>query len=91
MKFWVSLDVISTRVAGLTYLSRDKKLKIGATAIHDENESVKTDLLGVDVRYRPDLKTEFRAELAVTDNEAKTANALNGDTGCWRRGNRMAG
>ena len=58
-----------------TYTSKNQKLKIGATAVHDEDESVKTDLLGVDMRYRPDLKTEFRAELAVTDNEAKTANA----------------
>ncbi|MEP3722647.1 MAG: hypothetical protein ABJM59_00545, partial [Parasphingorhabdus sp.] len=60
-----------------TYQTADEKLKIGATAVHDENESVKTDLLGVDIRYRPDLKTEFRAELAVTDNEAKTATATN--------------
>lgn len=57
-----------------TYTSKNQKLKIGATAVHDEDESVKTDLLGVDVRYRPNVKTEFRAELAVTDNEAKTAN-----------------
>jgi len=60
-----------------TYQTADEKLKIGATAVHDENESVKTDLLGVDIRYRPDLKTEFRAELAVTDNEAKAVTATN--------------
>ncbi len=62
----------------VTYQTADQKLKIGATAVHDENESVKTDLLGVDVRYRPSLNTEIRAELAVTDNEAKTVNALTG-------------
>tara|TARA_R110000824_G_scaffold22173_1_gene81553 strand:- start:1541 stop:6604 length:5064 start_codon:yes stop_codon:yes gene_type:complete len=60
-----------------TYQTADEKLKIGATAVHDENESIKTDLLGVDIRYRPDLKTEFRAELAVTDNEAKDSTATN--------------
>ncbi|AMO73264.1 hypothetical protein AZE99_06010 [Sphingorhabdus sp. M41] len=60
-----------------TYQSADQKMKIGATAVHDENESVKTDLLGVDIRYRPDLNTEFRAELAVTDNEAKDSTATN--------------
>ena len=60
-----------------TYQTADQKLKIGATAVHDENESVKTDLLGVDVRYQPDVRTEFRAELAVTDNEAKTVTATN--------------
>ena len=58
-----------------TYQTADEKLKIGATAVHDEDETVKTDLLGVDVRYRPDVRTEFRAELAVTDNEAKAATA----------------
>ncbi|WP_373492173.1 hypothetical protein [Parasphingorhabdus sp.] len=58
-----------------TYQTANEKLKIGATAVHDENESVKTDLLGVDIRYRPDIKTEFRAELALTDNEAKTVAA----------------
>ena len=60
-----------------TYQTADQKLKIGATAVHDEDESVKTDLLGVDVRYRPDVRTEFRAELAVTDNEAKAVTATN--------------
>ncbi len=60
-----------------TYQSIDEKIKIGATAVHDENESVKTEMLGVDFRYRPDLKTEVRAELAVTDNEAKTGAAPN--------------
>ena len=60
-----------------TYQTADKKFKIGATAIHDENDTVKTDLLGVDIRYRPSLKTEFRAEIAATDNEAKVTGALN--------------
>jgi uncharacterized repeat protein (TIGR01451 family) len=63
----------------LTYESKDKKFKIGATAIHDENESVKSDLVGVDVRYRPNLKTEFRAEVASSDSEDKTADVLNGE------------
>lgn len=58
-----------------TYRSVDQKLKIGATAVHDENESSKTDLLGVDLRYRPNLSTEIRAELAVTDNESKTVDS----------------
>ncbi|WP_417594409.1 hypothetical protein [Parasphingorhabdus sp.] len=60
-----------------TYQTADRKLKIGATAVHDEDEIVKTDLLGVDVRYRSDVRTEFRAELAVTDNEAKAVTATN--------------
>ncbi|MEO9600563.1 hypothetical protein [Parasphingorhabdus sp.] len=61
----------------VTYQTTDKKLKIGATAVRDENETSKTDLLGVDVRYRPNAKTEIRAELAVTDNQAKTVTEAN--------------
>lgn len=58
-----------------TYQTADQQVRIGATAVHDENESVKTDMLGVDLRYRPGLKTELRAELAVTDSQAKTVAA----------------
>ena len=58
-----------------TYQSADQRIKIGATAVHDEDQSVKTEMLGVDVRYQPDLRTEIRAELAVTDNQAKAATA----------------
>ena len=58
-----------------TYQTTDEKMRIGATAVHDQNEIVKTDMLGVDVRYRPDLKTELRAELAVTNSQAKTVAA----------------
>lgn len=67
----------------LTYQSKDQKLKIGTTFVHDEDETVKSDLLGLDVRYRPNLQTEFRAEIAATDNEAKLDGALDGtaDTG----------
>ena len=36
---------------------------------------MKTEMLGVDVRYQPDLRTEIRAELAVTENQAKAATA----------------
>lgn len=54
-----------------TFQTADEVLKIGATAVHDEDESIKTDLVGVDLRYRPTVNTEVRAELAVTDNESK--------------------
>ena len=66
-----------------TYTSNNKKLKVGATFVHDENEATKTDLLGVDVRYRPDLKTEIRAELAVTDNQDKTTQANGRASTAW--------
>ena len=64
----------------ITYQTADQKLKFGATAIHDENASAKTDLLGVDIRYRANENTEIRAELAASDNEAKTSSVVNGTT-----------
>lgn len=55
--------------------SNNEKLRIGATFIHDEDGNAKTNLGGVDARYRPNVDTEVRAELAVSD-----AKALNGGT-----------
>jgi uncharacterized repeat protein (TIGR01451 family) len=40
------------------------KLQVAATAIHDETDTSKTDLIGADARYRPDARTEIRAEFA---------------------------
>jgi uncharacterized repeat protein (TIGR01451 family) len=60
--------------------SPDQKLQIAATAIHDETDSDKTNLVGADVRYRPDAKTELRAEFAATDGKAR-AGSTSGDAG----------
>ena len=59
----------------VSYLSNDEKLRVGATFIHDEDGNAKTNLGGVDARYRPNIDTEVRAELAVSD--AKAANGGN--------------
>lgn len=55
--------------------SQDQKLQIAATAIHDETDNDKTNLGGVDVRYRPDASTELRAEFAATDGKARSGSA----------------
>ncbi|WOE73898.1 hypothetical protein [Alterisphingorhabdus coralli] len=57
----------------VSWRSKDQKLQVAATAIHDETADTSTNLGGVDLRYRPDLKTEVRAEFAVTDGESDTA------------------
>ena len=57
------------------YQSNDEKLRVGATLIHDEDNSIRTDLGGVDARYRPNADTEVRAEYAVSDAKAKIAGA----------------
>jgi uncharacterized repeat protein (TIGR01451 family) len=59
----------------VSYQSNDEKLRVGATFIHDEDGNAKTNLGGVDARYRPTIETEVRAELAVSD-----AKATNGST-----------
>ncbi|WP_374524988.1 hypothetical protein [Sphingopyxis sp.] len=70
------VDGIGERVlnAGgrVSYQSNDEKLRVGATFIHDEDNSARTNLGGVDARYRPAIDTEVRAEYAVSD--AKTKN-----------------
>ncbi|MFC4292227.1 hypothetical protein ACFOWX_07345 [Sphingorhabdus arenilitoris] len=60
--------------------SKDEKLHIGATAIHDETDSDKTNLAGIDVRYAPTTSTEIRAEFAGSDGKANSGSA-NGDAG----------
>ncbi len=44
--------------------NKSGKLQVAATVIHDETDTSKTDLIGTDVRYRPDARTEIRAEFA---------------------------
>lgn len=55
--------------------SPDQKLQVAATAIHDETDSDKTNLVGADVRYRPALNTELRAEFAATNGSARGRSA----------------
>ncbi|MEQ1538978.1 MAG: hypothetical protein ABL928_08635 [Sphingorhabdus sp.] len=55
--------------------SQDEKLQVAATAIHDETDTDKTNLVGADIRYRPAVGTELRAEIAVTDGKARASSA----------------
>jgi hypothetical protein len=59
----------------VTWRTADERLQVGATAIRDSNESRATSLGGADVRFRPNASTEIRAEVAVSDNEAKAGAA----------------
>ncbi|HEV2599904.1 hypothetical protein [Sphingopyxis sp.] len=68
----------------VSYQSNDEKIRVGATFIHDEDGNAKTNLGGVDARYRPNIDTEVRAELAVSD--AKSVNggaAAAGSAKAW--------
>ncbi len=55
-----------------SWTSNDEKLRVGASAIHDETDLSKTNLGGVDVRYRPNVSTEIRAEFAHSDAKSTT-------------------
>ncbi len=58
-----------------SWRSRDRKVQVAATAVSDSNGEARTNLAGADIRYRPDLSTEIRAEVAVSDGEAKAGSA----------------
>ncbi|MEA3061621.1 MAG: hypothetical protein QOJ94_1402, partial [Sphingomonadales bacterium] len=68
-----------------TWRSRDGKLQVGATAIHDSDERQSTNLGGADLRYRPNASTEIRAEAAVSDNRAKPGSGVpsGGTAAAW--------
>lgn len=59
----------------VAYRSSDEKLRVGATFVHDEDSDAKTSLGGVDARYRPNLDTEVRAEIAVSDARTRTGSS----------------
>lgn len=54
------------------WLSKDGKLQVAATGIHDETDQTRTDLLAADIRYRPTTNTEIRAEIAHSDSEVRS-------------------
>lgn len=49
-----------------------RTLTIGATAVHDESDSARTTMAGVDLRYTPNTSTEVRAEFAGSDSAGQT-------------------
>ncbi|MBA3942435.1 MAG: hypothetical protein C0520_14610, partial [Sphingopyxis sp.] len=69
----------------VSYQSDDERIRVGATFIHDEDSNARTNLGGVDARYRPDIDTEIRAEMAVSDAEAKNGSptAAAGTAKAW--------
>lgn len=67
----------------LSFTTPDEKLRIGATAIHDDNGSNESNLGGVDLRYRPNIDTEIRAEIAGTRTQGKAPGAVSSDATAW--------
>ena len=63
--------------------SKDQRLQVGATLIHDADEVGATDLAGIDVRFRPSAATEIRAETAVS-RAAKTGQSGHSTAIAWQ-------
>ena len=63
-----------------SWTSTDGVLRIGATAIHDETDSTRSNMGGIDVRYRPTASTEIRAEAALSNADPKSATAVDAGT-----------
>ncbi|HEY0445850.1 MAG TPA: hypothetical protein VGD19_05290 [Allosphingosinicella sp.] len=57
--------------ARASWRSEDQKLQVAATALHDKDDGGRTLLGGVDVRYRHSASSEIRAEVAVSDSDAR--------------------
>jgi uncharacterized repeat protein (TIGR01451 family) len=84
------VDGIATRTVNAggraTWRSQDQKVQVAATAVSDSDGQARTSLAGADVRYRPNLSTEIRAEVAVSDNESKSGSVTGsaGTAAAWQ-------
>jgi uncharacterized repeat protein (TIGR01451 family) len=58
-----------------SWKSKNQKLQVAATGLHDATDAGTTNLVGADVRYKPNASTEVRAEVAVSDNKAAAGSA----------------
>ena len=78
------VDGVGQRVTNaggrLSWQTDDERLRIGATLIHDETDTLRTNMGGVDVRWRPSASTEVRAEFAHSDS-ARQPGAVGGPAG----------
>ncbi len=62
--------------ARATWRGKDRKIQVAATAISDSDGAARTSLAGADIRYRPNLSTEIRAEVAVSDSRARAGSSV---------------
>jgi uncharacterized repeat protein (TIGR01451 family) len=69
------VDGIAQRVINAggraTWTNTAKTLTVGASVIHDETDTGKTNVGGIDLKYTPTAQTEIRAEFARSDSDAK--------------------
>jgi hypothetical protein len=51
----------------VSWRDRSRRLQAAATMLHDAGDGRRTDVAGVDVRFRPSADTELRAEAAASE------------------------
>jgi uncharacterized repeat protein (TIGR01451 family) len=70
----------------VTWRNAAQTLQVAATAIHDNDGTRRTNLGGIDVRFRPRPSTEIRAEVAVSDTRAAggAAPVRGGPAAAWQ-------
>lgn len=66
-----------------SFTNDDESLRVGATLLQDDNGVAETNLAGVDLRYRPNLQTEIRAEIAGSESEGKAVGTPKTDATAW--------
>ncbi|MBC2670178.1 DUF11 domain-containing protein [Novosphingobium piscinae] len=57
------------------WTSRDGRLRLGATGLSEQGDTARTSLGGADLRFRPDARTEVRAETALSTRSGALASA----------------
>ncbi len=69
------VDGVAQRVTNAggraTWTNTAKTLVVGSSVIHDETDTTKTNVGGIDVKYTPNAATEIRAEFARSDTSAR--------------------
>jgi uncharacterized repeat protein (TIGR01451 family) len=69
------VDGVAQRVTNAggraTWTNTAKTLTVGGSVIHDETDTSKTNVGGVDVKFQPNAANEMRAELAISDKSAR--------------------
>ena len=82
------VDGVAQRVTNAggraTWTNSAKTLVVGSSVIHDETDTTKTNVGGIDIKYTPNAATEIRAEFARSDTSARgTATTAGGAANAW--------
>ena len=73
------VDGVAQRVTNAggraTWTNKAKTLTVGTSVIHDETDTTKTNVGGIDMKFQPDAANEVRAEFAISDKSSRGGTA----------------